>query len=111
MDMCRVEEECDKVADTLRLGVEIIDDIDKNEELVQVGPTKIEWTLQNMANKLACAPARTPRREGRQRGSPGADGQSVYYMWWAAPPYIKTSWSISIWILTGILCTISAKYI
>ena len=68
--MCRVEEECDKVADTLRLGVEIIDDIDKNEELVQVGPTKIEWTLQNMANKLACAPARTPRREGRQRRIP-----------------------------------------
>ena len=36
VDMCRVEEECDKVADTLRLGVEIIDDIDQNEELVEV---------------------------------------------------------------------------
>jgi len=53
VDMCRVEDAISRDQDTLRLGVEIIDDIDKNEELVQVGPTKIEWTLQNMANKLA----------------------------------------------------------
>ena len=33
--------------------MEIIDDIDKHEELVQAGSTNIEWTLHNMANKLA----------------------------------------------------------
>merc|ERR1719201_1445107 len=44
VDMCRVEDAVAREQDTLRLGVEIIDDIDKNEELVQVGPTKIEWT-------------------------------------------------------------------
>jgi hypothetical protein len=53
VDMCRVEDAVDRENDTLRLGVEIIDDIDKNEELLHVGTTKIEWTLRNMANKLA----------------------------------------------------------
>jgi hypothetical protein len=51
--MCRVEDAVDRENDTLRLGVEIIDDIDKNEELVHVGTNKIEWTLRNMANKLS----------------------------------------------------------
>ena len=50
--MCKVEDELDKETDTLRLGVEIIDDIDKNETLVEVLPTKIEWTLKNMKSKM-----------------------------------------------------------
>merc|ERR1719515_337868 len=53
VDMCRVEDAVDRENDTLRLGVEIIDDIDKNEELVHVGTNKIDWSLKNMANKLA----------------------------------------------------------
>jgi hypothetical protein len=53
VDMCRVEDAVEREKDQLRLGVEIIDDIDKHEELVQAGSTKIEWTLHNMANKLA----------------------------------------------------------
>merc|ERR1719482_734600 len=52
VDMCKVEDELDKETDTLRLGVEIIDDIDKNETLVEVLPTKIEWTLKNMKSKM-----------------------------------------------------------
>jgi len=52
VDMCRVEDAVDHESNSLRLGVEIIDDIDKNEELTTVGTTKIEWTLRNMANKL-----------------------------------------------------------
>merc|ERR550514_2162953 len=48
VDMCRVEDECDRDTDTLRVGVEIIDDIDANEELLEVSPTKIEWVLRNM---------------------------------------------------------------
>lgn len=52
VDMCRVEDECDRETDTLRVGVEIIDDIDVNEELVEVTPTKIEWVLRNMESKL-----------------------------------------------------------
>jgi len=52
VDMCRVEDECDRETDTLRVGVEIIDDIDANEELVEVSPTKIEWVLRNMESKL-----------------------------------------------------------
>merc|ERR1712216_451384 len=51
VDMCKVEEELSQEEDLLRLGVEIIDDIDANESL-SISPSKVEWTISSMQNKL-----------------------------------------------------------
>mmetsp|Transcript_118418 Transcript_118418/g.264730 ORF Transcript_118418/g.264730 Transcript_118418/m.264730 type:complete len:1030 (-) Transcript_118418:556-3645(-) len=53
VDMCKVEDEFQQEEDLLRLGVEIIDDIDAHETLkTTVSPNKVEWVVGNMQNKL-----------------------------------------------------------
>lgn len=53
VDMCKVEDEVQPEDDLLRLGVEIIDDIDANETLKNASPMKVEWVIGSMQNKLA----------------------------------------------------------
>lgn len=52
-DMCKVEDELEAEADVLRLGVEVIDDIDVHESLKVSGSTNVEWLLGNIQNKIA----------------------------------------------------------
>jgi len=52
VDMCKVEDELQQEEDLLRLGVEIIDDIDAHETLKNVGTSKVEWLISSMQNKL-----------------------------------------------------------
>lgn len=52
VDMCKVEDELEQEEDVLRLGVEIVDDIDAHETLKASGANKVEWVLGNMQNKL-----------------------------------------------------------
>mmetsp|Transcript_16051 Transcript_16051/g.37861 ORF Transcript_16051/g.37861 Transcript_16051/m.37861 type:complete len:1051 (-) Transcript_16051:49-3201(-) len=56
VDMCKVEDELQTDSDLLRLGVEIIDDIDAHESLKNVSSNKVEWVISNMQNKMAHYP-------------------------------------------------------
>lgn len=53
VDMCKVEEELQQGEDMLKLGAEVIDDIDAHETLKSAGSSKVEWCIKNMQNKLA----------------------------------------------------------